>query len=248
MTTPRPDLTTYQDPDTLAREVAGRLVERIADLQRDGKAPSVVLTGGTVADKLHRAVVSHPRSAEVDWSAVELWFGDERYVDADDPDRNAGQADEAMLAHLPVDPSRVHVMPAADGPFGEDVEAAAAAYADELTKVVGDREDAFDVVMLGVGPDGHCASLFPGHAAVDADGVAVAVLDSPKPPPVRISLTMPTLSRADEVWFVATGEGKAQAVRNGYLGGDVHLVPAAGPKGRSRTMWFVDEPAASLIG
>lgn len=246
--THRPDLTTLTDAGTLARTVAARLVGHLADLQRDGKVPSVVLTGGTVADKLHRAVVSDPAAADVDWSRVDFWFGDERYVAADDPERNAGQAYDAMLAHLPVDPARVHVMPAADGPFGEDVEAAAASYAKELSDAVAGREDAFDVLMLGVGPDGHCASLFPGHGAVDADGVAVAVRDSPKPPPTRISLTMPTLSRATEVWFVANGEGKAEAVRDGYLGSDVHEVPAAGPKGRVRTLWFVDEAAASLIG
>ena len=247
MTARRPELLTYPDADVLAREVAHQLVGHLADLQRDGKVPSVVLTGGTIADKLHRAVVDDPAASDVDWSAVDFWFGDERYVDSDDADRNAGQAHDAMLAHLPVSPDRVHVMPAADGPYGDDVEAAAAAYAEEVSEAIEDREDAFDVLMLGVGPDGHCASLFPGHEAVDADGVAVAVRDSPKPPPVRISLTMPVLSQATEVWFVASGEGKAEAVRGGYQGEDVHVVPAAGPTGRVRTVWFVDEAAASLL-
>ena len=237
-----PEVVRHDDGDTLAAAVAERLVARLLDLQDAGRVPSVVLTGGTIAEKLHRAVVTDPRSAQVDWARVDFWFGDERYVPAGDPDRNAGQARAAMLDHLPVDPERVHEMPASDGEYGDDVDAAAAAYAARLGAA-----PAFDVLMLGVGPDGHCASMFPGHPALSADGVAVAVRDSPKPPPTRISLTMGTLGRADEVWFVASGEGKADAVRDALADGDVVDVPAAGPKGRTRTLWLVDDAAASHL-
>lgn len=239
------DIEVLPTRDDLARTVAARLVGRLLELQGQGRVPSVVLTGGTVADKVHRAVLDEPDHTEVDWSRVELWWGDERFVPADDPDRNALQAREAFLSALPVDPVRVHEMPAADGPH-DDVEVAAAAHAEELRRVLGDSPR-FDVLMLGVGPDGHCASLFPHHEAVGAEGLVVGVHNSPKPPPTRITFTMDLLRQSEEVWFVAAGEDKAQAVHDAVTGSDVEAVPAAGPRGRSRTRWLLDTEAASRL-
>lgn len=246
--TPREDREVHveQGPDELARTVAERLVRRIGDLQSRGQTPSVVLTGGSIADRLHRAVRDVPSVHDIDWARVHFWWGDERYVPADDADRNARQAREALLSSLPVDPARVHEMPASDGPYGEDVEAAAAAHADEIRQVLG-PSPRFDVLMLGVGPDGHCASLFPGHPEVDAGGLVTAVHSSPKPPPTRISFTMGLLHAADEVWFVAAGEAKAQAVHDAVTSRDVDAVPASGPAGRERTLWLLDEAAAARL-
>jgi 6-phosphogluconolactonase len=206
----------------------------------------MVLTGGTIADAIHRAVPELPEHRDVDWSRVEVWFGDERFVAGDDPERNAGQAREALLARLPFDPARVHEMPASGGGYDDDVDAAAAAYAEELTRALG-AEPRFDVLMLGIGPDGHCASLFPGRPEVTAPGMAVGVHDAPKPPPTRISLTMEMLNAADEVWFVASGGAKAGAVRDVVEGADIRAVPAAGPRGRLRTCFLLDTDAASLL-
>jgi 6-phosphogluconolactonase len=242
--TPRVEVSTAADE--LAGVVAARLVRRLVELQRRGRVPSIVLTGGTVADRVHRAVLRVPEHTQVDWSRVEVWFGDERFVAADDGDRNARQAREAFLDALPLDPRRFHEMPASPGPYGDDVDAAALAYGEEVVRVLGD-EPRFDVLMLGIGPDGHCASLFPGHEAVHATGVAVGVRGSPKPPPTRVSLTMGTLQRAEEVWFVASGDAKATAVRDAVRGHDVSAVPAAGPAGRVRTVWFLDRAAASEL-
>jgi 6-phosphogluconolactonase len=243
----RPELVVGTDDGEVARTVATELVDALLRVQREGRVPSVVLTGGSIAATLHAAVLDVPRRADVDWSRVEVWFGDERFVPADDPDRNAKQAHDALLSHVPLDPHRVHEMPASDGRYGDDVEAAAAGYADELRAVLGERPR-FDVLMLGIGPDGHCASLFPEHEAVHAEGLTVAVRHSPKPPPTRISLTMEVLRAADEVWFVAAGAGKAQAVHDALTGSDVVAVPASGPRGRERTRWFLDEAAASRVG
>ena len=239
---------THPTPEDLARTVAGRLIGRLHDLQAAGRTPSVVLTGGTIAVRIHEAVAASPEAESVDWGRVDVWFGDERFVASDDPDRNAGQAAAAMLDALPFDPARVHVMPASDGAYGDDVDAAAAAYAADLeaagTDGAGPR---FDVLMLGIGPDGHCASLFPGRTEQAAEALAVAVRDSPKPPPTRISMTMRTLGNAHEVWWVAAGAEKAEAVRNAVQGADPVDVPAAGPKGRESTLWLLDEAAASLL-
>ena len=246
MTQRRPELATWADADELAEATARRLVRRLAELQADGRVPSVVLTGGSVAARIHRAVLGVAEHGTVDWSRVEIWFGDERYVPADDPERNALQAREALLEHLPLDPARVHEMPAADGPFGKDVEAAAAAYARDIVGTLGD-DPHFDVLMLGIGPDGHCASLFPGHEALGAAGLTVAVHDSPKPPPTRISLTMDALHRADAVWFVAAGSRKTQAVAAAFTGSDANEVPAAGPRGRQGTCFLLDADAGAAL-
>lgn len=238
----------HDSPEALARSVADRLVDRLAEVQREGRVPSVVLTGGTIAVKIYAAVADCPARDSVDWGAVEVWFGDERFVPADSPERNAGQAARAMLDRLPFDPKRVHVMPASDGPYGDDVDAAAAAYGRELRASGGDGSvPVFDVLMLGIGPDGHCASLFPGRQELFSNEPAVAVRDSPKPPPTRISLTMWVLRRAREVWWVAAGEGKAQAVHDALQDSDPVDVPSAGPKGLERTVWFLDEAAASQV-
>lgn len=241
----QPQLEVLGTADAMAQVVAARLVDHLARLQADGRVPSVVLTGGSIADAVHRAVLEVPDRVRVDWSRVEVWFGDERYVDASDGDRNALQARRALLDHLPLDADRIHEMPAADGPH-DDVDAAAGAYAEEVRRVLGD-EPRFDVLMLGIGPDGHCASLFPGHPEVQATGVAVGVRSSPKPPPTRISLTMDMLRSADEVWFIAAGEEKAQAVQQAVTGAEIDQVPAAGPRGLARTVWYLDDAAASRL-
>ena len=233
-------------PDDVAVNVAGVLLERLAEAQTEGRVASWVLTGGSLARRVHRAVAAHADSGTVDWARVDFWWGDERYVASDHPDRNAGQAWEDMLQHLPVDPARVHAMPASDDGFAS-LEAAAWAHGEALSAWVAGRDPWFDVLMLGIGPDGHCASLFPGHPGVDADAHVVPVRDSPKPPPERISFGMDTLGRADQVLFAATGDDKATAVARSVAGGDVHQAPAAGPRGSSRTDWYVDEAAAAQV-
>jgi 6-phosphogluconolactonase len=131
-----------------------------------------------------------------------------------------------------------------DSSFG-DIEDAAAAYSDEMRKY-GSGE--FDIVMLGVGPDGHVASLFPGLPQVDVDDrIAVAVTGSPKPPPERISLTRGALNRARSVWFLVSGQAKSDAVASALGGADVHQTPAAGVSGKEETIWFVDHEAASKL-
>ncbi len=230
------------DAQSLATAVAGELLSRLAGIQTAGRVPSIVLTGGTISEVIHRELVRLTPGSEVDWSLVDLWWGDERYVEPSSPDRNAGQARAALLDHVPVDPARVHEMPAST--FGE-LDAAAAAYSDEL-RTHGSGE--FDIVMLGVGPDGHVASLFPGSAQLDVDDrMAVAVTDSPKPPPERISLTFAALNRARSVWFLVSGPAKADAVAAALGGADLHAIPATGVSGSEETIWFVDHEAAANL-
>ena len=242
----KPEIETFPSPEALAAAVAGRLVVRLAAVQAAGRTPAVGLTGGTIAEKIHEAVVAATEGHEdVDWSNVDFWWGDDRYVPADDDGRNAKQAREVMLDPLDVDERRVHEMPASDGPH-DSLEDAAEAYGDEVRRLGSGQ---FDVLMLGVGPDGHVASLFPGHPQLDVDDtIAVPVTDSPKPPPERITLTFGALNRSSEVWFVVSGEGKADAVAKALADGtDLHDIPAVGVTGQDSTVWFVDEAAASRL-
>jgi 6-phosphogluconolactonase len=234
----------HESAEALATAVAGELLVRLADAQSSGHEPQISLTGGSIAEAVHRELARLSPGSEVDWSRVVVWWGDERFVAPDSPDRNAGQAQAALLAHVGVDAEKVHAMPSTDD--APDVDAGAVAYADTV-RMSGSGE--FDVMMLGVGPDGHVASLFPGFPQLDVDDrIAVGVTDSPKPPPERISLTFSALNRSKSVWFLVSSAEKADAVARALADGtDPHDCPAAGVKGTEETIWFLDREAASRL-
>jgi 6-phosphogluconolactonase len=240
----------HSDPDVLAHAAAARLAVKLLDAQAVRGTASVVLTGGTIAAKMYRALAEAPVRDAVDWAHVHFWWGDERFVPADDPDRNEKQAREALLDHIPVDPSLVHPMPASDGPDGDDPEAAASRYASSLADAAKPgtaRLPHFDVVLLGVGEDGHVASVFPEHPVAYETRPVSAVRGSPKPPPVRTTLTLPTINTAEEVWLIAAGSGKADAVGLALSGAGPVQVPAAGVRGLERTFWLLDRAAAAHV-
>jgi 6-phosphogluconolactonase len=239
--------------EEMAHSAAAALAGRIADAQSARGTASVVLTGGRNGNALLAALAAPEVRGSADFSRLDLWWGDERFLPEGHPDRNATQARTAFLDAVPADPARVHAMPPSDGAHGNDVEAAAEAYAAELAAASRPEDHApvpaFDVLLLGVGPDTHVASLFPGHAAVrEEERTVVGVQGAPKPPPVRISLTLPAIRAAREVWLLAAGEDKAEAVAR-VLGSDHPAAdaPAAGAYGRERTRWILDEAAASLL-
>ncbi|MGH8774687.1 MAG: 6-phosphogluconolactonase [Jiangellaceae bacterium] len=244
-----PVVVVHHDGEVLAQAVAARLITRIVDVQAARDTGSVVLTGGRVGIAALAAIAASPARAAVDWTHLDLWWGDERFLPAGDPARNETQAREALLDHVPIDPARVHPMPASDGAAGGDHDAAATHYARELAAASRPEDHgqvpAFDVLMLGVGPDGHVASLFPDQPALYEDRPVVAVRGAPKPPPNRISLTLPAIRCATEVWLVVAGEDKAAAVRMALSGAGQVQVPAAGAKGRQRTLWLLDRAAAA---
>lgn len=251
-----PEVLLHRDQDVLAEAAAARLVTRIADAQAARGTASVVLTGGGVGTAVLAALARTRARDAVDWGRLDVWWGDERFLPSGDPERNETGAREALLDHVPVDPARVHPMPASDGPDGDDPEAAAARYADELLFAARPGEaprssfavPSFDVLMLGVGPDAHVASLFPGMPALkERHRAAVAVRNSPKPPPTRITLTFPVLQAAREVWVLSAGESKAEAVRLGLSEADPVKAPVAWARGRERTLFLLDGAAASRL-
>ena len=242
--TTAPRIEVHESSQALATAVAGELLARLVDAQSAGHEPQIALTGGTIADAVHGELARLTESSELDWSRVVIWWGDERFVAPDSSERNAGQARATFLSSVGVDPAKVHEMPStADAP---DVDAGAVAYSDAVRRF-GSGE--FDVMMLGVGPDGHVASLFPGFPQLDLDDqIAVGVTGSPKPPPERISLTFAALNRSKSVWFLVSGDEKAPAVARALAEGtDRHDCPAAGVAGSEETIWFLDRAAASRL-
>lgn len=252
-------ITLHPSFDVLAATTAARLITRLLDVQSERGEATVVLTGGSVGIATLKAVAASPARLAVDWAKVNFWFGDDRFVETGSPDRNAGQAAEALLNHIPVDPARVHFMAASDTVAGLDE--AVSDYAQQLADAArreweNDDESPeqapvvprFDVLMLGLGPDAHIASLFPEMAGIRTVGVpVVGVLNSPKPPPTRVSLTLETINSAQEIWIVAAGADKAAAVGLGLAGANPVQVPASGACGVNKTMWLIDQDAAAKV-
>jgi 6-phosphogluconolactonase len=211
-----------------------------------------VLTGGGIGTQVLAELAAAPARDAVDWQHTDCWWGDERFLPAGHPDRNETGARAALLDHVDVDPGRVHAMPGPDGPDGNDPEAAAGRYAGWLRAACapGDhgQSPSFDILMLGIGPEAHVASLFPGLPAVhEQERSVVAVHDSPKPPPTRLTLTFPAIQAAREVWVLASGDDKAGAVQLALSGAGQVQVPAAGARGREQTLFLLDRAAAAKV-
>ena len=240
------DILRHADAASLAEAVAARIVTTITAAQMSGRVPSLCLTGGGIGTGVLRALAQTPAQDSLDWSRVEIWWGDERFVATGSPDRNETGAREALLDLVPVDPARVHPFPAPEH-CGNSPEESAARYGEELV-VWGGDEPSLDIVLLGIGPDAHVASLFPELPALHDTRLACAVHGSPKPPPVRVTLTMRTIQLAREVWILASGAEKADAVELALMpGAGTYQVPAAGARGRERTLFLIDDAAASRL-
>ncbi len=237
------------DPDTLAKSVATRLLSRVSKRVVEGKLAHVSLTGGTMGERVVEAIGRHPRRAEIDWSLVHFWWTDERFVPRESADRNDRVAYAALLDLIDIPAANIHTMAGSDD--GLDLDDAAAAYAAELARFADPAVGAwpsFDVCVLGVGPDAHIASLFPDRPEITVtDGAALPVRESPKPPAERITVTRPVINSSKRVWLVLAGADKASALGLALAGASYQSVPAAGAKGRKRTVFFVDEAAAAKV-
>jgi 6-phosphogluconolactonase len=203
-----------------AEDVAAAAASDIASALREG-ARSLVLAGGTTPQRCYELL----SQMDVEWGRVTILFGDERCVRPDHPDSNYRMARETLLDR--VSPATVHRMPAELGP-----DEAAGLYAHIVESVA-----PLDVVTLGVGEDGHTASLFPGHPALKSSALVVGIRDSPKPPLQRVTMTLPALQRARRVIILATGAGKADAVAKAKRG-EVPSGMIAGAR------WLIDRAAA----
>jgi 6-phosphogluconolactonase len=238
----------FPDGAALVAAAGQRLIDTVQGAVATRGRASLVLTGGSNGIALLKHLAASGQ--QIDWACVHLFWGDERYVPEADAERNDKQAREALLNHIDIPPSNVHAMAASDGEFGSDADAAALAYEQILAANAepGDPTPNFDVHLLGVGPEGHINSLFPDTPAVrETTRMVVAVDDSPKPPPQRITLTLPAIQRSREAWLLVSGAAKADAVAAAIGGASPVSVPAAGAIGQSRTLWLLDEEAASKL-
>jgi 6-phosphogluconolactonase len=244
-----PEVFIHASGDVLASAAAARTVTAMADAIGAAGRAHLVLTGGGIGTKVMAAIAAAPARDAVDWRRVDFWWGDERFEPTGDPERNETGARAALLDHIGVDAARVHTVAGPDGPDGDDPDAAAARYAAELAAAAADGAlvPAFDVLMLGIGPEGHVASIFPDSPAARAGGSVVAVRNSPKPPPTRISLTFGAIRAAREVWILASGEEKAEAVALAVTGISQDKLPAASARGTERTLFLLDEAAAGKL-
>ncbi|NTV39135.1 MAG: 6-phosphogluconolactonase [Demequinaceae bacterium] len=232
----------YADQQAVADATGARLGVTISDVLAQRGVAHVALTGGTVGIALLASLAASPLAGLIDWMSVHVWWSDERFVATGEAERNELQAQHALLALVPLPEDNIHRMGAADA-FASPEEAA-----DNYSqKIATAGYPAWDILLLGMGPDGHVASLFPSHPVYLEQGTkeAVAVHDSPKPPPTRLSLSLASINRAREVWIVAAGAAKAEAVARG-LAGDKQ-VPVAAVAGTQRTLWLLDAAASTRI-
>lgn len=245
------DVLRHRDAATLAQAAAGRLITTLVDRIAATGHAHVCLTGGGIGTAVLAAVAASPARDAVDWSRVDVWWGDERFLPEGDAERNETSARAALLRHVPLPDSRVHPIP---GPWAahSDVDEAAAAYATELAAAARPEDHAqvpsMDVLLLGIGPDAHVASLFPGQPALHDERTVAGVRGAPKPPPTRVTLTLTAITAAREVWILAAGAEKAGAVHLALSeGAGAFQVPAAGARGRERTLMLVDDAAAAKL-
>lgn len=227
-----------RDAAEVADVVAHRLLDQICELQESKGVVHICLTGGDTANLMYERFAELAPDSDLDASKLQLWWSDERFVPGTDASRNSLQAVTRLARTVAINSADIHTMPAADGRM--DAHQCAEEYAAEL----GDTH--FDITLLGVGADGHVGSVFPNHQSFEATSkTVIGVTEAPKPPAERITLTLPTLSRCDDLWFIATGEAKQEAVAAGVSGDK--SIPAAHPSGQVGTWWFVDAEASGLL-
>ena len=242
-TNERGDLIVLADPATLAKEAAQRFVELSKAAIKGRGRFRVALSGGSTPRATHERL-AHQHRDDIDWSNVEVFWGDERFVPPDDPESLFRMARETLLDHVPIPAANIFPMPTVGG----TPEAAAQAYAETLAATFGAALPRFDLIFLGMGPDGHTASLFPGHLEVVAPSgeLVAAIYGAPKPPPTRLTFAYKLLNAAANVVFLVAGADKAQALRAVLRGPeDVAQLPAQGVRPAAGTLtWLVDQAAS----
>jgi 6-phosphogluconolactonase len=243
----RGDLVILPDPAALADEAARRFVALAQAAVADQGRFTVALSGGSTPRALYERLAQSPLNEAIDWANVHIFWGDERMVPPDDIESSYRMARETLLAHVAIPAANIYPVPT----IGGTPEAAASAYEETITAVFGTDAPRFDLILLGIGPDGHTASLFPGQPEVvrPSAALAVAVHNAPKPPPTRVTFTYTLINAAANVLFVVSGADKVaalQAVLRGPV--DVARLPAQGVRPKQGALvWLVDAAVAKNL-
>jgi 6-phosphogluconolactonase len=236
----------YPDADTLS-QAAAQYVVRVANeaISEHGRF-TIALSGGSTPKRLYSLLASDLYRVQIDWALVDVFWGDERCVPADSPDSNYYMAQETLLSRVPIPANQVHRMPADEA----DREAAALHYTQEMQRVFGSNGiPNFDLIQLGMGPEGHTASLFPHQDALKETQRLVMAVTVPKPPPPRLTFTPPLLNAARHVQFLVTGDEKAEALKQvleGPYQPDEYPAQIVRPQ-NGEVLWMLDTAAASLL-
>lgn len=236
----------YPDTDTLSQEAAHYIVRLASESIVTHGRFTLALSGGSTPRKLYGLLGSEPYRSQIDWAQVEIFWGDERCVPSDDPESNYAMAQQVLLSKIPIPPNQVHRMPA-DQP---NREAASEAYSEEMRRTFGtDGIPSFDLIQLGMGPEGHTASLFPHQASLHEQQRLVMPVSVPKPPPDRLTFTPPLLNAARNILFLVTGDEKADAVHavlEGESNPDEYPAQIVRPS-KGEVTWMLDTEAAKKI-
>lgn len=236
----------YSDVDTLSQEAA-RYVVRVASesITTHGRF-TLALAGGSTPKKLYGLLASEPYRDQIDWALTEIFWSDERSVPPDNEESNYHLAQEALLSKVPISTAQIHRMPA----DAEDREQASLTYIQEIQRVFGTNGiPSFDLIQLGMGPEGHTASLFPHQASLHEQSRLIMPVTVPKPPPPRLTFTPPLLNAATHVLFLVAGQDKAdalQAVLEGEYNPDEYPAQIIRPT-QGEVTWMLDPAAASKL-
>jgi 6-phosphogluconolactonase len=241
-----PSVIVCHDADDLARRAADLFVDTSRAACADRGRCTVALSGGSTPEKTYRLLASPAWAGQVDWGRLLVFFGDERLVPPDDPRSNYGLARRALLGAVPIPEGNVFPIPT-DRPAPECVRAYAATLARAFGADPTGPPPSFDLVFLGLGEDGHTASLFPGAAALGAEEWVTSSPPGTLPPPVeRVTLTYPTLNASRKVVFLVAGAAKAGVLADVMAGATPQARPAAGARPAGELLWLVDRAAMPL--
>lgn len=230
------------NPIDVAQQASFEIIETIKNVLVKKNSVHIALTGGTVGILTLEVLGKAITEQNLDISKVHFWWGDERFVESNSKDRNFIQAKTAMPNVLGTESAKIHAFPASDE--GLDLESARRHFTQHIKDVLGESQPAMDLTILGMGPDGHVASLFPG---MNHDGdLVVAVDNSPKPPPERLSFSLDLINRSDKIIFVVAGIDKAEAVESVHKNPECDL-PAAKVEAKDQTLWIIDEAAGAAF-
>ncbi len=240
------DLHAHQNAEELARGGAQLFVDGVAEALRARGRFRVALSGGSTPRRVYELLATPDFSSRIDWNRVDLFWGDERYVPADARESNYRMTAEALLDHVPVPPANIHRVPTEISPPS----AAASAYEDEIRQVFGEPTSVpeFDLIYLGLGSNGHTASLFPHSPALHESSRLVVADFVAEVNSWRISMTLPLLNQGRVVAFLIEGAQKAQVLSEVLLGPrDPERLPAQLISPQGQLLWMVDAAAAALV-
>jgi 6-phosphogluconolactonase len=240
----KPEVRVFADVNELSLRAAEAMVRTINESVQTNGSFSLALSGGNTPRTLYRLLSSQFRD-QIPWAKVHVFWGDERYVPLDDPHSNYRMARETLLDAVPCPTVNVHPMPT-ELP---DPDLAARDYEKTLRSYFSKDWPRFDLVLLGLGDEGHTVSLFPGSSALEETKRWVVAVKTQAKPPLRLTLTLPVLSHAANVYFLVTGSNKAQVLHHVLKGSpDPKNYPASGLRLTQGTViWWVDREAAALV-